>query len=129
MSTDNLAIVIAHKCCPICGSISEDVILMNQKLTENEAEKVKDLDGEIIGASENACKECSKYKDSVVFCIAIDEEKSTKEMLHRTGQITGVVKDFALFKEHPEFIQTTKNGVQYCFISEAAGIKMGMFNK
>lgn len=127
MSDVKIGTALVHEVCPICGKPMNESIVINQKLTAKEAKKVEDLNGKAIGISKDACDDCLKFKDTAVFCIAIDEEKSEANNPYRTGRITGVTKSFSLFTEHPEFIITTDNGVSYCFMSEKFGEQIGIF--
>lgn len=127
MSKNNLAVGIVHEICPICGKPMNEAIIINSKLTPKYAKQVEEANGKAIGFSKDACEECIKYKDSVVFCIAIDENKSEPNNLYRTGQLVGVRKDFQLFIDKPEFILKTDNDVSYCFIEENAGKQIGFF--
>ena len=127
MSDVKIGTAIVHEVCPICGKPMNESIIINQKLTAKEAKKVEDLNGKAIGISKDACEDCLKFKDTAVFCIAIDEEKSDKNNFYRTGKISGITKNFKLFTEHPESIITTKNGVSYCFMSEEFGKHIGIF--
>lgn len=127
MSDIKIGTALVHEVCPICGKPMNKSIIINQKLTAKEAKKVEDLNGKAIGISRNACEDCLKFKDTAVFCIAIDEEKSELNNFYRTGRISGISKNFKLFTEHPESIITTENGVSYCFMSEEFGECIGIF--
>nr|DAR28993.1 MAG TPA: hypothetical protein [Crassvirales sp.] len=127
MSDIKIGTALVHEVCPICGKPMNKSIIINQKLTAKEAKKVEDLNGKAIGISRNACEDCLKFKDTAVFCIAIDKEKSELNNFYRTGRISGISKNFKLFTEHPESIITTENGVSYCFMSEEFGECIGIF--
>lgn len=113
-----LEVSLAKEICPICGKEMDGPIIMNTIISEKEANKVKALHGNIIGASENACEECAKYKDDVVYVIETDNSKYDSNKLNRTGKIWGIRKDFALFVENPEYIAKTKNGVSFTFMEK-----------
>ena len=127
MSDVKIGTALVHEVCPICGKPMNESIVINQKLTTKEAKKVEKLNGKAIGISKDACDECLKFKDTAIFCIAIDEEKSDKNNFYRTGRISGITKNFKLFTEYPESIITTENGVSYCFMSEEFGKHIGIF--
>lgn len=127
MSDVKIGTALVHEVCLICGKPMNESIVINQKLTTKEAKKVEKLNGKAIGISKDACDECLKFKDTAIFCIAIDEEKSDKNNFYRTGRISGITKNFKLFTEHPESIITTENGVSYCFMSEEFGEHIGIF--
>ncbi len=46
---------------------------------------------------------------------------------NRTGQISGIKKDFKLFTDNPNFILKTNNNVSFCFIEENFGKQIGIF--
>lgn len=124
---DIIGVALVHYACPICGREMDDdsAILMNQKLTTKAAKEVNELNGKCVGFSSKACDECTSYKDDCIYVIEIDEEKSEPNNLCRTGKYWGVIKDFSLFVEHPEFILETDNGVKYCFMTEELTHKLG----
>lgn len=78
---DNLEVSIVKYACPICGKTANEGILMNSLLTSSNAKAAAELNGKTIGYASHACKECSKYKDEVVFFIGIDLKKSEKIIL------------------------------------------------
>lgn len=123
---DNLEVSLVKYLCPICGKIAEEGIIMNSLLTEKAAKEVEKLHGKAIGYADHACKECSEYKDKVVFFIGID--KSEKDNPYRTGHITGVKKDSQLVNQCLEFILKLKDGSQYCFIDYNVGKQIGLWN-
>ena len=127
MSNSGIGVAIVHEVCPICGKPMNEFILMNSKIDPKYAKKIEEDNGKAIGYSRDACKECLKYKDDAIFCIAIDETKSKPNNPYRTGQLVGVCKDFQLFIDEPEFILKTKNGVSYCFVEENIGKQIGFF--
>lgn len=128
MSKDNFAVGLVKYICPICGKVAEENIIMNQRLTQKEAEKIKEVDGKVVGYSENACEECSSHKDEVIYVIEIDAKKSEPGNPYRTGMVWGLKPDFDLFTQYPEYILTTKNGVKFCFIDIEFAIKIGLHN-
>lgn len=122
MENKNLEIALVKELCPICCKEMDGPIIMNSVLISSVAEKVKNLDGKVIGFSENACEECTKYKDEVVYLIGMDPNQSdTKSLegIYRTGDIIGVKKETSFIVGiAPKFILKTKNGVSYMFIDK-----------
>lgn len=122
MENKNLEVVLAKELCPICGKEMDGPIIMNSVLTPSAAKKVKNLDGKVIGFSENACEECTKYKDEVVYLIGMDPSQSdTKSLegIYRTGDIIGVKKEASFIVGiAPKYIQETENGVSFMFIDK-----------
>ena len=127
MSEDNFAIGLVNYICPICGKVVDNVIIMNERLNKKNAEEIRKAHGKAIGYSENACEKCASHKDDCVYVIEIDTEKSEPNNPYRTGKYWGIVKDFALFVDHPEYIITTKNGVSFCFMDKEVTHKLGFY--
>lgn len=115
---DKLGIAIVKELCPICGK-EMDGIIMNKILSESNAEKVNALHNKVIGYASDACEECSKRKDNIVYIIGIDPTKSDMnclETIYRTGQVYGIKQDSEFMKDIDEsFILKTKNGVKFMF--------------
>lgn len=128
---DILGIALVHYACPICGKPMENhsAILMNEILTKKNAKKVNELNGKCIDFCNTACDKCASHKDDAVYVIEIDEEKSDPRNPYRTGKYWGIVKDWAFFIDHPEFILETDNGVRYCFMTEETTHKFGFYDK
>ena len=124
---DVIGVALVHYACPICGREIDDdsAILMNQKLTKKAAKEVNELNGKCVGFSNKACNECASHKDECIYVIEINEEQSTSTSPYRTGKYWGVVKNWALFIDHPELILETDNGVKYCFMTEELTHKLG----
>ena len=125
---DNFKVSLAKYICPICGGVAEEVIVTNTRLTKGAASKVEELNGKTIGFSDHACKECSEYKDKVVFFIGINPEKSSSEEVYRTGQVVGVRSDASLVAHFSKYIHSLRDGTKFCFIDELAGKKIGLWN-
>lgn len=117
-----LEVALVKELCPICCKEMNGSIIMNSILTHSAAKKVKDLHGKVIGFSENACEECAKHKDEVVYLIGIDSSQSDTKSLegvYRTGDILGVKKEASFIVGiAPKFIQKTKNGVSFMFVDK-----------
>ena len=124
---DKLGVSIVKYLCPICGKEADNGIIMNSLLTEKNAKEVEKLHNKAIGYADHACKECTKYKDKVVFFIGIDISKSEKNNPYRTGQISGVKKDSLLVDKVKDYISTLKDGSKYVFIDENLGKQVGLW--
>ena len=130
MSNGNLGVALVKELCPVCGKEIDGPIILNSILTENEAKKVKDLHNKVVEFANHCCKECSKYKDKVVFFVSIDESKSSKDSLknlYRTGKISGIKKEADIIKSFKDYIITIKDGTQIVFIDEETGKNLGIF--
>lgn len=131
MKNNNFEVGIVKYACPICGKEVDNEIILNSKLTKKAAQSIREMNGKFIGYSKNACKECLKYKDEVVFFIGILPEKSDKTNgIYRTGDVVGVKQESDFVKDVPvEYILKTANDVKFCFIDVEAGKEIGIFNK
>lgn len=124
----NLGIALVKELCPICGKEMSGPIVMNSILTEKHAKEVEELNGQVVGVSPNACEECLKYKDSAVFIIGIDPEKSDNKNLYRTGNLVGLKKDCDFIKNiDKEYILETDNGCKYVFCDYEVGKQIGIW--
>lgn len=125
----NLEVALVKELCPVCCKEMDGPIIMNQDLTEEEAEKVKELNGKVIGFADHCCEECAKHKNEVVYFVSIDAEKSSNKLeeLYRTGQIVGIKKEADIIEAFKDYIITLKDNTKICFIDEACGIELGMF--
>lgn len=127
MSNNKLGAASVYEACPICGAHMNEGIIMNKILSVKAAENIIKLHNKCIGISKDACDECLKYKDQVVYFIAIDPYKGSSVNPFRTGKIAGINKNSPLVKDHPEFIFKTNNDVCFCYIEESAGKELGIF--
>lgn len=127
MSDNKLGVAIVYEVCPICGAHMNEGIIMNKRLSVKAAENIQKLHNKCIGVSKDACDECLKYKDQVVYFIAIDPYKGSSVNPFRTGKIAGIHKNSPLIKDHPEFILKTNNEVSFCYIEENVGKELGIF--
>lgn len=125
MKNNNLEVGIVKYACPICGKEVNNEVIINSKLTKKAAQSIREMNGKFIGYSKNACEECLKYKDEVVFFIGIIPEKSDKTNgIYRTGDVVGVKQESDFVKDVPaEYILKTDNDVKFCFIDVEAGKK------
>ena len=125
---NNLEVSLVKYACPICGKTANEGVLMNTLLTSDKAKVAAELNGKTVGYADHACKECSKYKDEVVFFIGIDLKKSEKGNPYRTGHIIGVKEHSALVNTVKNYILTLKDKTKYCFIEEKQGKQIGLWD-
>ena len=125
MSEDNFAVGIVNYVCPICGKTAQTDVIMNTKLTKKAAQEVREANGKVVGYSNNACEECSAYKDKVVYVVEIDASKSQPNNPYRTGYVWGIKPDIPLVAENPNYILTTEDDVRYMFIDKEAATNLG----
>ena len=79
--------------CFYCGGDSD--ILINDRLTKHNAEKVESMHGQIV--NRKPCGKCQEYMKTGIIVITIDEEKSQGDMNnpYRMG-FFGVMTDAAI---------------------------------
>lgn len=123
---NKLGVSIVKYLCPICGKESDYEIIMSSLLTERNAKEVEELHNKTIGYAYHACKECSKYKDKVIFLIGIDTSKSIKTDPYKTGQIVGAKKHSILAKIVKHYTLSLEDGTQYCYIDKNVDKKLGL---
>ena len=130
MKNNYLEVGIVKYACPICEKEVDNEVTFNSKLTKKAAQSIREMNGKFIGYSKNACKECLKYKDEVVFFVGILPEKSDKTNgIYRTGHVVGVKQESDFVKDVPaEYILKTANDVKFCFIDIKVGKEIGIFN-
>lgn len=124
---DKFGVAVVHELCPICGKTMNEHIIMNTILSNEAARKIKEAHNKAIGVSRNACEECSKYKDEVVYIIGVDRKLSKENDIYRTGQIVGVKKDCEFIINSKDYICTTDNNVQFMLMDEESGKHIGIF--
>lgn len=108
---DNFKVAMTYRICPICGAKMDSEIVMNTKLTKKAAKQVEELNGKIVGISENVCDECLKHKDDVIFIV-----KKHTDFVGPSGTYIAVKSNSEFFKDKEEFIITSKNGAKFVYI-------------
>lgn len=104
---NNLEVALAKEACLACGSLMDGPIIMNKILTEGEAEKVKELNGQCIGYADKLCQKCEELASQGLLCIEIDGSKSEPNNPYRTGFIFVLREESDLakyFRSMPKFI-------------------------
>lgn len=124
---DKFACAIVHEICPICGKLMNEHIIMNTKPSVKGAKEIKETHNKTIGFSKDACEECSKHKNEVIYVIGIDEKLSEKNNLYRTGEIIGIKKESNFATDFKDFILTTDNEVKFMFMDKEARKQLGLF--
>lgn len=121
---DNFKVAMTYRMCPICGAKMDGEIIMNTRLTKKAAKQVEELDGKIVGISENVCDECLKHKDDIIFIV-----KKHSEFIGPSGTYVGISSDNKFFEANEKFIITSKNGAKFMYVdSEAFDFLMSNVN-
>ena len=132
MKESNLEVALAKEVCLICGKEIDGPITMNQLLTKKEADKVKELNGKVIGFAKEPCKECKEYLDKAFLFIGYDESKSDMNNLpegfYRTGHIIGTKKDIPLVQEFVKNNQPKAIEKGYIFMDYTIMQQLGLIN-
>ena len=124
---DNLEIALVKEACLACGTLIDGPIIMNSKLSSEEAAKVKELHGQCIGYSKELCNKCKEYCDLGLLIIEIDEEKSEPNNPYRTGSLWVIGNDSDLAKHllTTNFI-INKGGCKFVFIDKEVTKQIGL---
>ena len=125
-----MKVALVKELCPVCCSVIDGPIIMNRILTKKVDNKIKKMNGKVIGFADHCCEKCAKYKDEAIFFVGIDETKSSNsslQELYRTGQISGIKKDAEIVDAYKDYIITLKDETKIIFIDEKAGIHLGIF--
>ena len=87
MKNEILEVALVKEACPLCAALQDGPIVMNTRLTKNEAAKVKELHGKTIGYMDKPCDKCQKMMSVGILLIECDEEKTEDEKNpYRTGR-------------------------------------------
>lgn len=122
---DNLEVSLVKELCPVCCNEMDGPIIMNSTLTEEEANKVKDLQGKVVGFADHCCEECAKHKNDVVWLIEIDEDTNT-----RTGNIYGIKRDSDFIKSVQDgYIAELKDGTRLMYVDSKVCEVLGLCSK
>lgn len=88
--SNTLEVAMTKELCPVCLEETDGSIVMNTRLTEGEAKKVKELHGKVTGFGP-VCTDC---KIEGVYLIGVDPEKTDdRRNPYRTGTIIGITND------------------------------------
>lgn len=124
---------LAKELCIVCTKEIDGPILINTRLSAEEAKKIEKLHGQIIGFAEEPCQECKENINKAFMFIGFDEEKSDMENLpegfYRTGQIVGTKKDIPLVQEWVK--ENVPNAIEkgYMFMPYQVMIHFGLIKQ
>ena len=122
---------LVHENCILCMKECNEAIVMNKKLTKNEAQKVEKMHKGSIGLSAEPCDECKENMEKAFLIIGIDEEKSDFDNLpegfYRTGQLIGVKKDIPFVQENIKSLVPQAIEMGYLFLDHNVMRQMGLF--
>jgi hypothetical protein len=124
MKEDLLGVALVKEACPLCGALEDGPIILNKRLTPDEAKKVKALDGQTVGYMDHPCKECQEIMDQAFLFIGVVEAKSDDmKNPYRSGNKWGVRLEYAKKLLGEDGI---KKGAAFISVEEA--VKLGFPN-
>lgn len=115
-----LGIALVNTLCPVCLT-KDDMIVMNQRLSEKNAKEIEEAHNKTIGYSKEPCDKCKSYMEQGIVVIGVDIDKSTDESIFRSGHFS-VVKE-EMIKEMIE-IPKDSRVISMCHLT---GLKLGIF--
>lgn len=119
---NKLGVALAKEACPACGALVDGPILMNNKLTKKEAEKVEDLHGKVIGYLDEPCDSCQDLMSQGFLLLGVDMSKTTDETNpYRSGH-QWVITHEAVDK----LFNNINTDLGYAFISTDIAKKIGL---
>lgn len=125
--SNKLGVALTKTLCPICTIEMDGDILLNTKLTENEAKKVEDLHNQVIGWSKIPCTSCQELMTKGFILIGAVEAK-TEDVTnpYRSGNIWVVKQEVAdnLFKPNP----APSSGVSFIDVNVAKEMELPNVN-
>ncbi len=114
-------VALTKELCPLCIKELDGPLIMNKRLTKNDAKEVKNLHKQVIGFSDEPCKECKSHLELGFMIIGFDEDQSDLKNLpwgfYRTGKIVVVKKDSPLVK-HLNNLQPRSKELGFIFMDD-----------
>lgn len=125
MEENNFEVALVKEACQLCGATHDGPIVMNNRLTEHHAKKVKEMHGKCIGYSDKPCEDCQEIMDQSILLIGVVEAKTeSMDNPYRSGNKWGVSEDFIKRAFDPE-MATQFLKKRAGFISVEAAHQMG----
>lgn len=115
---DNIEVALAKEACLACGKLMDGPIIMNTKLTKEEAKKVKNIHGKCIGYAKDLCDTCKDLCSKGLLVIEVDAEQSEPNNLYRTGRLFGIKNDSEFVKNFDERFIINRNGNKFVFMDK-----------
>jgi hypothetical protein len=89
----NLEVAMVHRLCPVCENRVEEAseVILNSKLSEHHAKKVKDMHNKNVGYSKSICSECKEGIGDGIYLVGIIEDKTENiNNPYRSGHVLGI---------------------------------------
>lgn len=121
-----IGVALVHELCPVCTKEMDGSIFINQKLSEKEAKKVKDMHGKVVWSKE-LCPDCKEMKSQGFILIgAVEAKTEDATNPYRSGNIWCVKQEVAdqLFAPHP----APPSGIAFVDVTVAAQMQLPNVN-
>ena len=107
---DKYGVALVRYLCPICRQPKEELqeIVINSRLTFKSADKVREMNGKVVGIANKSCNDCKSIIDQgAIFIIGIDVEKSDMEKkdYYRSGHLAALKRESEFVKALPENVR------------------------
>lgn len=126
---NNIEVALAKEACLACGKLMDGPIIMNTRLTKEEAEKVKNIHGKCIGYAKDLCDTCKDICSKGLLVIEIDAEQSEPNNPYRTGRLFGIKNDSEFVKNLDERFIINRNGNKFVFMDKEVTNKLVFENE
>ena len=126
---NNIEVALAKEACLACGKLIDGPIIMNTRLTKEEAEKVKKIHGKCIGYAKDLCNTCKELCSKGLLVIEIDAEQSEPNNPYRTGRLFGIKNDSEFVKNLDERFIINRNGNKFVFMDKEVTNKLVFENE
>lgn len=129
MNDKTLGVAMVKHVCPVCAEYTEDSILMNTRLTQSNAKKVEEANGQIIGYMDEPCPQCQEYMKQGCVLITVDETRTQDwKNPFRTGGFF-VLKDEAISRIFDESMSALVIKKRVGYIQHEAAVQLGFFQQ
>lgn len=106
---ERFGVALVKRVCPICGKEVESAseILIGKRASKKNAQRINEMNGQVVGFTEKPCEECQSYIDKgAFFIIGVDADKTDDfKNPYRTGHLVGISRESEFFKALPEDYQ------------------------
>lgn len=106
-----LGVALVKELCPVCLKEFDGPIILNEVLSKKNADKIRALNGQVVGFKEDICEECleklKSYREErgisdLIFAVGVDSDLTEDERNpYRTGKI-GLIPKSAITTQKVE---------------------------
>lgn len=126
---NNIEVALAKEACLACGKLIDGPIIMNTKLTAQEANKVKDIHGKCIGYAKELCDTCKDLCSKGLLVVEIDADKSELNNSYRTGRLFVLDNNSDFVKNINEKFIINKKDNKFVFMDKEVTNKLVFENE